>query len=183
MINKYLNDHKWYAGAALAGLCIVVIFILIAVPLTQSVFQGFSRAGLYRQRMALANGTTGAMDMAARDYLALGTACTTLSKHISGIDQFSIILEQLDQNAQETGVTMLSCHPQDRENEAQYMRQSIEILLEGGYHDLARFINLTESLESIVAIERLAFQTENIASAKVKAGMTICLYSKALPKE
>ena len=152
-----------------AILCVLIVLaawqVLIG-PAREALSTRTARVAMLRREVARAQATADRLALVEREVRALEISLARTTAVLPDEKDPQDVLRSLHELASQTTLDLSSFSPRPIVMKAQYAEWPIQIGLDGGYHDLARFFDLVATMPRLMAVSDLDIKTNTRATSK-----------------
>ncbi len=143
-MNDQMHIHTWKYVGVFALLSFLAITIFLVLPFIVDTYEKHSVLSSQNQQIELmSNWQTELLDLNEKQEI-LDERLNSMVVNMLQEDDFSVVLEQIFEEAQTANVTISRVQPLNGAIKGTYFEREIALDFTGSYHSIARFINQVE---------------------------------------
>ncbi len=172
------NINPIVIGGIGAGILILLIFYFMDYsPHKKAILKLKEKEDKLTQEVMKARGIAKKRKAAERMYKVVEMQWKEANRMIPKEENIPDVLKQLTTKGGETRVKITLFKPEKSEKEKDYIKKPIKIAMEGGYHDIARFLSAVNNIPRVVNVENL--QLTRTSSGELSAKMEAIIYASS----
>jgi len=174
MAKTNINPIVW--GGIGAGIFILLIFYFIDYsPHKKTILRLEAQNDTLVQKVRKARGVAKRRKEAERMFKVVQMQWEEANRMIPKEENIPDVLKELTTKGGESGVRITLFKPGKSKKEKDYIEKPIDIAMEGGYHEIARFLSFVNNLPRVVNIGNL--QLTRSGSGELSATMRAMIYA------
>jgi len=172
-----LQRRLWLRRAAAVALLGAILLVWVVVPRLST-----TATRIYEWRAQVEQLDESArwehkLQRVTRDSRRLKTRLDSLYVRVPQGDRISVVLDSLQTNAERSEVTITAIRPQPVVPSPTYEKLPLKLIVHGGFHAVARFVDRIERMAYLVVVDRLSLvhaEEENrVGTAPIRARLQL----------
>lgn len=174
-MNDQLNIHTWKYLGGFSLLSFLAITIFLILPFIVDTYEKHSVLSSQNQQINLmGNWQTELIDLDEKQSI-LDERLNTMVVNMLEDDDFSVVLEQIFDEARAANVTIGRVQPLNGANKGAYFEREIALDFSGSYHSIARFINNVEQGGLIIETSQLEIDLSDSNQGDLEGTTTLTI--------
>ena len=172
------NINPIVFGGIGAGIFILIIFYFMDYsPHKKTILKLKEKKDNLTQEVMKARGIAKKRKVAERMFKVVQMQWKEANRMIPREENIPDVLRQLTTKGGESRVKITLFKPEKSKKEKNYTEKSISIAMEGGYHEIARFLAAVNNIPRVVNVENL--QLARTSSGELSATMKAIIYASS----
>ncbi len=171
-----MEKYKWLIIKAGLLLFALFIFSMIHWPMIIGLWENKSTLQSYKLKVEEARSWEDVTSRLEQENKLLKTELTALNQKVLKEDVLSGILKIIQSFSQEAGVQIVFLKPRIPHEFEHYQQLTVDLGLEGKYHNVGKYLHLVESSENIMAVQSLEIKTKNMVSRELSINLKISIF-------